>query len=58
MTPRDLNGSRTLVLGGSGVLGPLIAQRLLDRGGKVMLADRNPWFKAGIQWWGGRATFL
>ncbi len=41
MTPRDLNGARTLVLGGSGVLGTLIAQRLLDRGGKVMLAARN-----------------
>ena len=41
MKPRDLNGTRTLVLGGSGVLGTLIAQRLLDRGGKVMLAARN-----------------
>ncbi|MGB9358970.1 MAG: SDR family oxidoreductase [Acidimicrobiia bacterium] len=41
MTPRDLNGARTLVLGGSGDLGTLIAQRLLDRGGKVMLAARN-----------------
>jgi cyclic-di-GMP-binding biofilm dispersal mediator protein len=41
MTPRDLNGTRTLVLGGSGVMGTLIAQRLLDRGGKVMLAARD-----------------
>ena len=41
MTPRDLNGARTLVLGGSGVLGTLIAQRLLDRGGRVMIAARN-----------------
>lgn len=41
MPSRDLNGARTLVLGGSGVLGSLIAQRLLDRGGKVMLAARD-----------------
>ncbi len=41
MTQRDLNGSRTLVLGGSGVLGGLIAGRLLEHGGTVMLAGRD-----------------
>jgi cyclic-di-GMP-binding biofilm dispersal mediator protein len=41
MTPRDLNGTRTLVLGGSGVLGSLIAGRLRARGGTVMLAGRD-----------------
>ncbi len=41
MTQRTLNGSRTLVLGGSGVLGGLIAARLRKRGGVVMLAGRD-----------------
>lgn len=37
----DLNGSRVLVLGGSGVLGGLIASELLSRDARVMLAGRD-----------------
>lgn len=41
MSTRDLSGARTLVLGGSGVLGSRIAGELRSRGGKVMLAGRD-----------------
>lgn len=41
MDVRDLVGTRTLVLGGSGVLGSLIARELKGRGGVVMLAGRD-----------------
>ena len=41
MKTRDLSGSRTLVLGGSGVLGSQIASELRSRGGLVMLAGRD-----------------
>ena len=41
MNTRDLVGARTLVLGGSGVLGSLIARELKGRGGLVMLAGRD-----------------
>ena len=37
----DIAGSRTLILGGSGVLGGLIAAELRSRGGRVMLAARD-----------------
>lgn len=38
----DLEGARTLVLGGSGVLGGSIASALKERGATVMLAGRDP----------------
>ncbi len=38
----ELSGSRILVLGGSGVLGGLIAAELDRAGAKVMLAGRDP----------------
>lgn len=41
MKTRDLSGARTLVFGGSGVLGSRIAGELRSRGGKVMLAGRD-----------------
>jgi cyclic-di-GMP-binding biofilm dispersal mediator protein len=41
MKTRDLSGTRTLVLGGSGVLGGRIAGELRNRGGLVMLAGRD-----------------
>ena len=41
MSTRDLSGARTLVLGGSGVLGSRIAGELRSRGGLVMLAGRD-----------------
>ena len=43
MSPRDieLRDARTLVLGGSGVLGSLIAAELRLRGGSVVLAGRD-----------------
>jgi len=41
MSTRDLSGTRTLVLGGSGVLGSRIAGELRSRGGLVMLAGRD-----------------
>ena len=41
MSARDLSGTRTVVLGGSGVLGGRIAGELRSRGGLVMLAGRD-----------------
>lgn len=41
MSTRDLSGTRTLVLGGSGVLGSRVAGELRNRGGLVMLAGRD-----------------
>jgi cyclic-di-GMP-binding biofilm dispersal mediator protein len=37
----ELAGKRTLILGGSGVLGSSIARQLADRGAEVMLAGRD-----------------
>lgn len=37
----EIAGKRVLVLGGSGVLGSLIAGRLVDRGARVLLAGRD-----------------
>ena len=37
----EIAGSRTLVLGGSGVLGGLVAAELVERGGRVALAGRD-----------------
>ena len=37
----DISGSKVLVLGGSGVLGGLIATEIAQRGGKVALAGRS-----------------
>lgn len=39
--PVELEGSRVLVLGGSGVLGGLIAAELIRSGSRVMLAGRD-----------------
>lgn len=41
MKTRDISGTRTLVLGGTGVLGGCIAGELRNRGGLVMLAGRD-----------------
>ena len=38
----QLDGSRVLVLGGSGVLGGLIASELYQRGARLVLAGRDP----------------
>ncbi len=38
----ELDGSRVLVLGGTGVLGGLIAAELVSRGARVMVSGRSP----------------